>query len=111
MLMVSRQIIHKIVLIFFPLESLPISPTDASLNEAPPIPLLQQDVNGISGNEAYNSTMICVYKFSLIILESAIEEFSARIDACHDDVKDFPAPQTPLTVTNVDDTVNISSEF
>ena len=54
--------------------------------------------------------MIYVYKFSLIILE---RESSARINACfkHDDVKDFPAPQTPLTVSTVDDTVNISSEF
>ena len=54
--------------------------------------------------------MICVYKFSLIILE---REFSARIDACHDDVKDLPAPQIPLTVSTstVDDTVIISSEF
>ena len=59
----------------------------------------------------HNCTMICVYKFSLIISESTIEEFSARIDACHDDVKDLPAPQTPLTVSNVDDTVIISSEF
>ena len=52
--------------------------------------------------------MICVYKFSLIILE---REFSV-INACikHDDEKDFPAPQIPLTVSNVDDTV-ISSEF
>ena len=59
----------------------------------------------------HNSTMICVYKFSLIILESTIEEFSAGINACHDDVKDLPAPQTPLTVSNIDDKMIISSEF
>ena len=52
--------------------------------------------------------VLYVYKFSLIILE---RESSARIDACHDDVKDLPAPQIPLTVSTVDDTVIISSEF
>ena len=58
----------------------------------------------------HNDTMIYVYEFSLIILE---REFSARINACikHDDVKDLPAPQTPLTVSNVGTTVIISSEF
>ena len=49
--------------------------------------------------------MICVYKFSLIILE---REFSARINAC---VPPAPQTQIPLTVSNVDDTVIISSEF
>ena len=53
----------------------------------------------------HNDTMICVYKFSLIILE---REFSVRIN---DGVKDLSAPQTPLTVSNVDDTEVISSEF
>ena len=50
-------------------------------------------------------TMICFYKFSLIILE---REFSVQIN---DDVKDFSAPQIPLTVSNVDDTVIVNSEF
>ena len=53
----------------------------------------------------HNDTMIYVYKFSLIILE---REFSVRIN---DDGKDLPAPQTPLTVSNVGHTVIISSEF
>ena len=59
----------------------------------------------------HNDTMIYVYKFSLIVLE---RESSVRTDACikHDDVKDLPAPQTPLTVSNVaNETVIISSEF
>ena len=59
----------------------------------------------------HNSTMIYVYKFSLIISESTIEEFSAQINACHDDVKDLPAPQILLIVSNVGNKVIISSEF
>ena len=58
----------------------------------------------------HNDTMIYVYKFSLIILEI---EYSAQTNACikHDDEIDLPAPQTPLTVSNVGTTVIISSEF